>query len=58
MSMQSFSQAQKLTILKNAATVGIKEAAKIAGVHYTTVYDWRNKLEQLGSGGPPRGFRG
>jgi putative transposase len=51
MSTQSFTQAQKLTILKSATTVGIKAAAKIAGVHYTTVYDWRNKLEHLGEDG-------
>lgn len=51
MSTQSFTQAQKLTILKNAAKIGIKAAAKIADVHYTTVYDWRNKLEQLGEEG-------
>ena len=51
MSMQSFTQAQKLTILKNADKIGIKAAAKIAGVHYTTVYDWRNKLEHLGQDG-------
>jgi hypothetical protein len=38
MSTQSFTQAQKLTILKSATTVGIKAAAKIAGIHYTTVY--------------------
>jgi putative transposase len=48
MSTQSFTQAQKLTILKSASTVGIKEAAKVAGVHYTTVYEWRNKLAHLG----------
>lgn len=51
MSTQSFTQSQKLTILKSAATVGIKAAARIAGVHYTTVYDWRNKLEHLGEEG-------
>ncbi|BBO81037.1 hypothetical protein DSCO28_17240 [Desulfosarcina ovata subsp. sediminis] len=48
MSPQLFTQEQKLTIIKHAATIGIKEAAKIAGVHYTTVYDWRNNLKILG----------
>lgn len=48
MSSQQFTQKQKLTILKSAATVGIKEAAKIAGVHYTTVYDWQRDLKSLG----------
>ena len=51
MSTQSFTQSQKLIILKRAATVGIKEAAKIAGIHYTTVYDWRSKLAHLGEEG-------
>ena len=51
MSSQSFTQAQKLTIAKSAATVGVKGAAKIAGVHYTTVYDWRNKLQLFGDEG-------
>ena len=63
MSPQVFTQEQKLAILKHAGTVGIKEAAKIAGVHYTTVYDWRNKLAHLGEDGflayrPPRPGRG
>ena len=43
-----FYQEQKLIILDKAQEIGIKEAAKIAGVHYTTVYDWRNKLQSLG----------
>ncbi len=51
MSSQQFTQAQKLTILKSAASVGIKAAAKIAGVHYTTVYDWHNKPAHLGEAG-------
>jgi len=48
MSSKQFSQEQKLAIVKNAATIGFKEAAEIAGVHYTTVYDWRQKLDSLG----------
>ncbi len=43
-----FDQEQKLTILDKAQEIGIKEAAKVAGVHYTTVYDWRNRLQALG----------
>lgn len=43
-----FSQEQKLTILKSAEKLGVKPAAGIAGVHYTTVYDWRNQLEAKG----------
>jgi putative transposase len=48
MSSKQFSQEQKLAIVKNAATIGFKEAAEIAGVHYTTVYDWRHDLKSLG----------
>jgi putative transposase len=48
MSSKQFSQEQKLAIVKNAATIGFKEAAEIAGVHYTTVYDWRRDLKSLG----------
>ena len=36
MSLKQFTQKQKLAIVKSAAKVGIKNAAKIAGVHYTT----------------------
>jgi putative transposase len=43
-----YSQEQKLVILQSASEVGIKGAAELAGVHYTTVYDWRKKLKALG----------
>jgi len=48
MSSKIFTQKQKLIILESAAKIGIKNAAKIAKVHYTTVYDWRRKLDSLG----------
>ena len=48
MSSKQFSQEQKLTIVKSAAEIGIKSAAEIAGIHYTTVYDWRRDLKSLG----------
>jgi len=40
-----FTQEQKYTILEGVEKIGIKEAAKIAGIYYTTVYEWRNRLE-------------
>ncbi len=46
-----FNQEQKLVILESVKEVGIKEASLIAGVHCTTVYEWRNKLEALGRDG-------
>lgn len=48
MSTHYFDQQQKLTILEKAKGIGIKEAAKIAEVHFATVYRWRQMLETLG----------
>ena len=43
-----FTQKQKLDILESAKDVGIKKSADLAGVHYTTVYQWQRKLKVLG----------
>lgn len=48
MNMKQFDQHQKLAIVANAREMGFKEAAKIAGVHYTTVYDWQRQIDALG----------
>jgi len=48
MSLKQFSQNQKLTILNSAKQIGMKKAAEIADVHYTTVYDWRRQLQSIG----------
>ena len=48
MVLNRFSQSQKLTILQSAEKVGIKKSADLSGVHFTTVYDWKNQLESLG----------
>lgn len=48
MAANQFDQQQKLRILEKAKEIGIKEAAKIAGVHFATVYKWRQVLETLG----------
>jgi transposase len=37
-----------MAILDSAAEIGIKQAAELAGVHYTTVYDWRRQLKSMG----------
>jgi transposase InsO family protein len=63
MSKKQFDQEQKLKILENASKVGPKESADLAGIHYTTVYQWQNKLEALGAEGflaykPPYPGRG
>ena len=50
MSKKRFDQEQKLKILESASKVGPKEAANLAGIHHTTVYQWQRKLEALGKG--------
>jgi transposase len=37
-----------MVILDSAAEIGVKQAAELAGVHYTSVYDWRRQLKSLG----------
>ena len=43
-----FSQKQKLDILESAKEVGLKKSADLAGIHYTTVYEWQHKLDAVG----------
>jgi transposase InsO family protein len=45
---QHFTQQQKLAVLESVEEIGVRKAAKLAGVHYTTVYSWRGKLHSLG----------
>lgn len=47
MSKKQFDQQQKMTIVRHAQEIGFKEAAKISGIHYTTVYDCQHQLEDL-----------
>jgi putative transposase len=58
-----FTQEQKFAILETGKGVGIKAAAEMAGVHFTSVYDWRRQLNDLGKedflkGKPPSPGRG
>jgi transposase len=48
---QNLTQEQKLVVLESAREIGIRDAAKQIGVHYTTVYGWRKRLEALGEEG-------
>ena len=48
MRSRQFNQTQKMAILDSAAEIGIKQAAELAGVHYTTIYDWRRQLKSVG----------
>lgn len=45
---RQFNQQQKLTIIEKGEKLGIKPAAEVAKVHYTTVYAWKKQLESLG----------
>jgi transposase InsO family protein len=60
---KQFNQQQKLTIIEKGEKFGIKQAAEVAKVHYTTVYAWKKQLESLGKEvfleyEPPRPGRG
>ena len=48
MNKKQFDQQQKLKIVESAEEIGIKEAAKVADIHYTTVYDWKRYLAAVG----------
>ncbi len=48
MSKKQFDQQQKVAIVENAKGIGVKEASKIAGVYYTTVYEWSRETEAIG----------
>jgi putative transposase len=51
MGKRQFNQEQKLTVLNSAEQIGIKESARVAKLHYTTVYQWKRQLEALGEEG-------
>ena len=51
MARKHFSQKQKLSILRSAKQTTVKDAANIAEVHFTTVYDWKKQFEVLGEQG-------
>jgi len=48
MTVKQFDQQQKLSIVSSAKEIGIKAAADIAGVHYTSIYTWKREIEALG----------
>jgi len=48
MGEKHYDQKQKLAVLKSSQTIGVREAANAAGVHYTTVYAWKKQYEDLG----------
>ena len=48
MKAKQFDQQQKLAIVNSAKEIGVKPAADIAGVHYTSVYTWKREIGALG----------
>ena len=48
MEKRNFTQKQKIAILKGAKKTTVRYAAKVAGIHDTTVYDWRRQFEAMG----------
>lgn len=48
MEKKNFNQLQKLAVLRSGQKTTIKDAAKVVGVHYTTVYEWRKQFEIMG----------
>jgi len=60
---EQLNQKQKLAVIKKADQLGVRKASKLAGVHYTTVYEWKKHLEAIGEKEflryePPRPGRG
>ena len=51
MARKHFSQKPKLSILRSAKQTTVKDAANIAKVHFTTVYDWKKQFEVFGEQG-------
>jgi putative transposase len=45
---KQFNQQQKLIIIEKGEKFGVKQAAKVAKVHYTIVYAWKKQLESFG----------
>jgi transposase InsO family protein len=48
MGTKHFTQKQKLVILKSASEIGVKQAAKLAGITTSTLYEWKRKLDKVG----------
>jgi len=48
MNKKNFTQKQKIAVLKSAEKTNVREVAKVAGVHYSTVYDWRQQYKAMG----------
>ena len=47
MEKRNFTQKQKIAILKGAKKNTVRYAAKVAGIHYTKVYDWRRQYAAM-----------
>lgn len=48
MEKRNFTQKQKVAVIKGSKKTTVRYAAELAGIHYTTVYDWRRQFEAMG----------
>ncbi len=54
MGKQRFSKEEKEKILKESEKDGVREVSKRYGIHFTTVYEWKKRLQSRGQGLPGR----
>jgi putative transposase len=52
---RTFTQAEKLKILKEAGEHGVKMTLEKHGIYPVTFYSWRKKLQEMGEEGLRRG---
>jgi putative transposase len=48
MSKKQFGPEEQFKIIESAREIGFTKAAEIAGVHFTTIYEWKRLLDALG----------
>lgn len=58
MAKRKFTTAEKLMILKEASSKGVKETLAKHAIYPATYYAWRQKFEEMGEEGFQRGITG
>lgn len=53
---RSFTKEQKISILKEAGTLGVKPTLEKHGIYPATYYSWKKKFESMGEQGLDRGM--
>ncbi len=54
---RTFSEGEKLDILKEAAENGVKPTLQKHGIYPVTYYDWRRKFSEMGAEGLKHGMK-